>query len=272
MPMFDLVDSLALGGEPCHDSTGALLAYCRRGNGTVNVDMPDLASFSYECGSNCVQAIPYRALSHELLLETYQHCVLPLILPALGVEVLHASAVAAEAGVAAFCAESGVGKSTLAVALGQRGYPIWADDAVAVDLAERAPMAVRLPFTLRLRPESASFLWDAAERGSGPATTSTGRPAFSLAALCMLRRIPEAPTPVAVERLGAAQACQAALAHAYCFSAKDATLRRRTIRNYLSITAQVPTYEIWFRPGREHLSALLDAVEEIVGDAPIAAG
>jgi hypothetical protein len=93
-----------------------------------------------------------------------------------------------------------------------------------------------------------------------------------LAALCMLRRTPEALAPVAVERLGAARACQAALAHAYCFSVKDTTLRRRTIRNYLTITAQVPTYEIRFRPGPEHLSALLDAVTGLVGGTPIATG
>ena len=264
--MSDLLDPLAPGIEVCLDARGDLLAYCRAANGALRVDLPDLASFSYERGAGHVRAIPHRALSSGFILDTYHHCVLPLILPALGTEVLHASAVAGSAGVAALCGVSGTGKSTIAVALARRGYAIWADDAVAVDTAEPGPTAIPLPFTVRLRSDSARFLAAAGEQGSSAAAPVDPQPT-PLAVLCMLRRAPDAIAAVVVERLEAASACRAALAHAYCFSVKDSAQKRRTIWNYLTMTGRVPAYEIRFRPGLEHLPAVLDAIEAIVGRA-----
>ena len=259
------LDPVAPDVEPCHDATGDLLAYCRATNGSLRVDMPDLASFSYERGASHVKAIPHRPLPPGLVLETYHHCVLPLILPALGIEVLHASAVGGTAGVAALCGPSGTGKSTFAVALGRRGYPIWADDAVAVDLGGHVPTAVPLPFTVRLHPSSARLLGSADAGGIAPGTWPGYRRRTPLAVLCMLRRAPEATASVELEQLEAAAACLAALGHAYCFSLKDAALKRRMIGNYLTIVGQVSVYEIRFRPGPEHLPAVLDAIEELLG-------
>lgn len=256
---------LPAGVEVCHDAKGDLLAYCHALNGAICVDMPEVASFSYEPGAANVRAIPRQPLAPGFILETYYHCVLPLMLPALGTEVLHASAVIGADGVAALCGTSGTGKSTIAVALARRGYSMWADDAVAVDTAAPGPTAIPLPFTVRLRADSAQFLGAAGEWES-PATADPVDPQPTpLAVLCMLRRTPEATASVAVELLSAAAACRAALAHAYCFSVKDPAQKRRTIWNYLTMTGRVPTYEIRFRPGLEHLPAVLDAIEAIVG-------
>ena len=264
-PMPELPDPLAPGVELCHDARGDLLAYCRAGNGTLRVDLPDLASFFYERGAPDVRAMPHRPLSSGFILDTYHHCVLPLILPALGTEVLHASGVTGPEGVAAFCGVSGTGKSTLAVALARRGYGMWADDAVAIDTAEPEPTAVPLPFTVRLRADSARFLDAAGERETSVALDPGDARPTPLAVLCMLRRTPEATVPVVVERLEIASACRAALAHAYCFSVKDPAQKRRTISNYLTLAGRVPAYEIRFRPGLEHLPAVLDAIEAIIG-------
>jgi len=266
-PPSELLDPLAPGVEVCHDARGDLLAYCRAGSGTLRVDLPDLASFSYERGAGHVRAIPHRPLSPGFILDTYHHCVLPLILPALGTEVLHSSAVVGARGVAAFCGVSGTGKSTLAVALARRGYAIWADDAVAVDIAEPEPAAVPLPFAVRLRADSARFLAAAGERGTSATAAPAATETAPLAVLCMLRRTPDATAIVAVERLDAAAACRATLAHAYCFSVNDPAQKRRTISNYLTLAGRVPAYEIRFRPGLEHLPAVLDAIEAIVGRA-----
>jgi len=268
-PTSELLDPLAPGVEVCLDARGDLLAYCRAGNGALRVDLPDLASFSYERGAGHVRAIPHRALSPEFILDTYHHCVLPLILPALGTEVLHASAVVGAAGVAALCGVSGTGKSTIAVALARRGYAIWADDAVAVDTAKPESTAVPLPFRVRLHSDSAQFLDAAGERGTSAALDLVDAQPAPLAVLCMLRRIPDGTAAVVVERLEAAAACRASLAHAYCFSVKDPAQKRRTISNYLTITGRVPAYEIRFRPGLEHLPAVLEAIEEIIGRASI---
>lgn len=266
-PMSELLDPLAAGVEVCHDASGDLLAFCRAEDGALRVDLPDLASFSYERGASHVRAIPHRPLSPGFILDTYHHCVLPLILPALGTEVLHASAVVGVAGVAALCGVSGTGKSTIAVALARRGYAIWADDAVAVDMAEPEPTAIPLPFTVRLRADSARFLGTAGEREPSAATAPVDTEPAPLAVMCMLRRTPDATATVAVERLEAASACRAALTHAYCFSVRDLARKRRTISNYLTMGGRVPAYEIRFRPGLERLPAVLDAIEGILGRA-----
>ncbi|HXA97936.1 MAG TPA: hypothetical protein VN323_20410, partial [Candidatus Dormibacteraeota bacterium] len=226
-PTAGLPDRLAPGVEVCRDARGDLLAYCCAENGALRVDLPDLASFSYARGASHVRAMPHRPLSHEFILDTYHHCVLPLILPALGTEVLHASAVIGAAGVAAFCGPSGTGKSTIAVALARRGYSLWADDAVAVDTDASVPTAIRLPFTVRLRSDSARLL--GAERERQPAATAApvDRQPATLAVLCMLRRTPDATTTVVVERLEAASTLRTALTHAYCFSVKDSAQKRR---------------------------------------------
>lgn len=79
---------------------------------------------------------------------------LAVLLHQRGMLVLHGSAVAMPSGVAAFVAEKGEGKSTLAAALQARGHPLVADDLVAVQLDD--PGVVRVPCgfpQLKLSPE-----------------------------------------------------------------------------------------------------------------------
>jgi energy-coupling factor transporter ATP-binding protein EcfA2 len=185
------------------------------------------------------------------------------MLPALGLEVIHASAVTGTRGVVALCGESGAGKSTLAVSLAHRGYAIWADDAVAVDTAGCQAAAVPLPFTIRLRSDSARFFDREGAPGGSIASVPQRAEPEPLALLCMLELAPDAAAAVGVERLDAASACRAALAHAYCFSVKDPAHKRRTIERYLAMVARVPAYEVRFRHGFEHLAVVLDAIEDL---------
>lgn len=60
--------------------------------------------------------------------------VLAALLHQRGMLVLHGSAIVTESGVVVFVGPSGVGKSTLAAALGQRGYRIMADDVCALQI------------------------------------------------------------------------------------------------------------------------------------------
>ena len=134
-------------------------------------------------------------------------------------------------------------------------------------MAEPAPMAVPLPFAVRLRPDAARFVDAAGEAEPFAVTAPADTGPAPLAVLCMLRRSPDMTASVVVERLEVAAACREALAHAYCFSVKDPTQKRRTVENYLTLTARVPAYEIRFRPGLEHLPAVLDAIRAVVGRA-----
>ena len=249
------------GVELCFDAAGDVQAYCQASNGGVRVDVSGIATFVLKAEAGDVLAIPHRSILPGLVEDTYHHCVLPLILSASGTSVLHASAVIAQKGVVVFCAESGTGKSTIAVGLSRRGHTLWADDAVAIDTAHSTPLAIPLPFNVRLRPDSMRLF------GDGAAFEASLHPGefdpMPLALLCLLRR-DNAATPVAVERLKAASACHGALAHSYCFSARDPLLKRRTVESCLSLAARVPAYEIRFRPGLDHLTTILDALEELV--------
>ncbi len=258
-PMPELPDSRSPGVEVCRDASGDLLGYCRAENGTLRVDMPNLASFSYEPRTGHVRAIPHRPLSPSFILDTYHHCVLPLILPALGTEVLHASAVRMSRGVVALCADSGTGKSTLAVGLSQRGYPLWADDATAVDTSSTPIRAIPLPFEIRLRPTSASFL------GDQPARVDVSAGPAPLAALCLLERADQAGHGVTVEAVPPSRALQVLLAHAYCFSIRDGELKRRMVGHYLDLVSRVPVFEVRFESGLERLPQVFDAIEQAFG-------
>jgi hypothetical protein len=257
------VSTVPPDAEICQDGRGEFLGYCSAANGTLRVDVADVASYSLEPGATHALAAPHRPLPLELILGTYHHTVLPLLLPVLGLEVIHASAVTGTYGVVALCGVSGAGKSTLAVGLARRGYVIWADDAVAVDTARPQPMAMPLPFAIRLRSDSARFFG----RGGAPDESTAAAPLRAepapLALLCLLERAPDAAAAVAVERLDAAEACRAALAHAYCFSVKDPARKRRTIERYLAMVARVPAYGIRFRHGFVHLAVVLDAIEDL---------
>ncbi len=97
---------------------------------------------------------------------------LGLLLHQRGLLVLHASAVALNGGAAAFLGHSGRGKSTTAAALHARGWPVVADDVVAVDLSPPGtPVALPGFPQLKLWPDAITAL------GEGPESLPRVHPA-----------------------------------------------------------------------------------------------
>jgi hypothetical protein len=99
--------------------------------------------------------------------EQWEHrlacVVVPLLLAERGDLALHASAVATGAGAVVFCGQSGRGKSTTAWALGERGFPVLAEDGCVIETAgDGAPLVwpglagVRLRDATGARPLSAA--------------------------------------------------------------------------------------------------------------------
>lgn len=212
--------------------------------------LPGLATFRFELPLTAIEVSPERAVEPAVLSDACHRSVLPLALAAAGVPVLHAGAVATPAGVAGFCAVSGTGKSTLVAALAGRGFPPWADDALAVEPGKEAAAALPLPFTLRVpHPRDPPALEHPDPR--------------PLAVLCLLSREPRLLRPEVVP-LPAARAFPALLPHAYAFDVDDPEEKSRTAAAYLDLCAKVPVVELVFPPGLDRLPELVRLAAERV--------
>jgi hypothetical protein len=273
-----VIPRLLIGDDPAHGvdladapdvevwrgAGGSVVAYGTILDGQHWIDMPGVARFRFGRRSRSVMARPHPAAGPGLVEDAYRRTVLPLALQVQGTEVLHASAVRSPRGVVAFCAESGTGKSTLAAALGERGYPLWADDAIAVDTSNIPVMTVRLPFRLRLRPASAAFFGgERAARVAGPEVPEEGAAErVRVAALFVLQRTDRVAGAVSVERLCASAALPAVLVHAYCFSLREPDRKRRMLQHYVRLVTGVPVFEVRIESGLERLPEVLDGIEQ----------
>jgi hypothetical protein len=228
-----------------------------------------VARFRFDGRGEQVAVTMNGCVSEGVVQDVYRRWALPLILQALDLEVLHASAVRGPTGVVGFCGDSEAGKSTLAYGLSRRGYPAWADDALALWVFEGSARAVPLPFALRLRHASAAFFGCDARGPLGsppsPAITEQGS---RLVTLCVLERrdISDVAVEVEVSRVSGVAAFAAIAAHAYCFSLKDEARRHRMVERYLALAARVPVLRVRYGSDLMRLSELIDAVEVVVRD------
>lgn len=211
-----------------------------------------------------VLAAPEDGAPFSLVVDAYRRTVLPQALQFFGREVLHASAVVTDAGVVGFCAYSQTGKSTLAFALGQRGYRPWADDALVFETGPEGARALALPFAVRLRPRSQEY-FDVqplpAEEHPQDGTVTVGSEVLPIAALCVLSRV---DGPVSIEKVAPGDAMASLLPHAYFVSLEDQRKKERMLRAYLELTSLVPVYELSFPTGLGELPAVLDELERVV--------
>jgi hypothetical protein len=236
-------------------------AYASQAGSHYWIDVSSVAMFHYSAATGQVMAVTRSAIEEERVRAIYQRVVLPFLLQALGYEMLHASAVRTERGVVAFCGESGAGKSTIAVGLSRRGYPVWADDALLLDASARI-RALSLPFAVRLRRDSAE-LFGLGGRADTSSRNWLGieRDPVDLVAVCVLNR---GAVPGGIDVTGCrrgAAALTALLAHACAFNLADLDRKRRMVAQYLAVAAQVPVFKVGVEAGLDRLPGLLDQLE-----------
>ncbi|HZQ14451.1 MAG TPA: hypothetical protein VFB31_16735 [Pseudolabrys sp.] len=92
--------------------------------------------------------------------------VFGILLHQRGEIVLHASAVRVDGKAVLFCGSSGAGKSTIAAALAQRGFPVVVDDLCAITLTGAAPLVQPDGRHLKLWAQAIAQLDLAARRGA----------------------------------------------------------------------------------------------------------
>ncbi len=251
----DLPPHHNIGNVVLRDGAGIACAYGGAASRRYWVRVPDVGSFelSEHCGD--VRATVFSSASRDRVLNGYYGTALPLIAQAaLGFEVLHASAILLDGTAIVFSAWTGVGKSTIAAAFNERGFALWADDAVALASVDReAPVSVFLPFVRDGRTVSS-----AAPRDEAP-----------LGAICLLERFEDKQSFGAVEILRAApsDSVVALLSQAYRFAPQAAERRRQMIQTYLDVAARIPVLRVRFTPDRDRFTELVAEVQSAVIEA-----
>ena len=211
-----------------------------------------IASYKLDLAENAVSAVPWEYATQEAIFDAFQSTVWPTFLQIQGREVLHGSAVIGRHGVVAFCAASETGKSTLAYALGRRGYAVWADDAVVLNVLPHSVQTHSLPFFTRLRPASAmhfGYLENQVNGGRLRCEGTQREDDLPLTTICLLEQAERLPDNQAVtlERLSAAEALVGILNHALYFGLQDQRRKRRMIEQYLTFgrtTARVQSVSL----------------------------
>jgi hypothetical protein len=237
------------------DWSGVPRAYGYTLGGEHWIRLPDVASFRFTSAGETVEAIAQDSTPHEEVEDAYRRHVLPFVMQALGWELLHASAVLTPRGALAFCGPSGAGKSTLAHEFGRRGHAPLADDALPFETVNGGVYAIPMPFTLRVSGRSVPY----GEEWSPNAKRAESVP---MAAVFVLERTAEvdAARPE-ITPLPNSSALPLLLYHGHCFSFRDQRRTRLMADRYLALAAQVPAFQLRYRPDLNRLPALLDSVE-----------
>ena len=153
------------------DNDGRLVATGGDDGQSWWMDWPGLATFRFgEVGP--VKATPATSHRDAEIHDIFARGVVPVVMLARGCEALHASAVAIdERGITALCATSGTGKSTLSLAMTTVGVRHFADDTLVYRLVDGRPVALSLPFPVRVDP--AGLAAACAGRQQPPATAAS---------------------------------------------------------------------------------------------------
>ena len=233
----------------------------------------NLATFAFSEGATDVRAWPEPDVPDDRVVDVFQRVVQPIVLQAIGCQALHASAVAGAGGVLAFCGVGHSGKSTVAYALGQRGYRQLADDALVLSVSVNRVTVRPLPFAPSLRSASSlHFHGCGFTAGSAVSVPRSTADALPLKAVFILRQDSELAAPAVPDRLNPVQAFSALLTHAHCFDESSPAHTRRLAEDYLTVAGDVPVMTLTYPPrfGQiEWLLRLIDRAAEEAGIAPL---
>lgn len=237
------------------DNAGALVASGGRDLGLWWMHWHGLGTFWFgDIGD--VFAEPVAASLRPQVEDVFARGVIPVVLLARGCEALHASAIEQGGSVTAFCARSGTGKSTLALAIARSGASHFADDTLLYTSSGSRPMAFKLPFPVRV-DEQARRAADtiASEPSIAPPPRAHVRRVYDLTRDDTVRpgipRFAPVDAPRRFERL---------LAHAHPFEMAGDERRRAFTENLLALARDVEVWECRFAPSLDALPSLADGI------------
>ncbi len=216
-----------------------------------------VATFRFRRGGHTVEALLAKGMDRRAATDFYHQHILPLVLQDGGLEVLHASAVLHDGRVLGFCGEKGSGKSTIAYALGRRGYRQYGDDALVIDAGAGRIEAVALPFSPRMRRASAQFFGQDTDEDWHARRHSGRHPIGALFVLDEPRHTHSEPE---IDRLSDLAALRGVITHARQFDATAPSSHRRHLQNFLDIALALPVFSVRYSRGFDRLDRLMTAL------------
>jgi hypothetical protein len=195
-----------------------------------------------------------------------------------GLEPLHATVVTVDGGAVAFLGDSGHGKSSLAAAFVESGYPLLTDDLLVLTGSTAGWTAHPGPPRLKLFPQSARLLVPG-RRGTrmmrstpkllyplGPAQVAGE--ASRVRAMYVIAPPSRPAARVAIRRLGARQACVALLRNTFNASTRDREQAARHFALSAHLATTVPVKSLAYPRSYDALPQVRDAVlADLAGDS-----
>jgi hypothetical protein len=250
---------------------GRTLTIERGSRGDVLFTYGDRARFRLDASLERLECAPlHEGLHwHQALLGR----VLPNVAIMRGYEALHASAVDSPEGVVVIAAPSGTGKTTLALELLGRGWPLVADDVLALGEGPEGALAhpgtphmnvaKEPPGTIDVEMLGATLGTLAGERWIAAHTTATVPRAVRL--VCLLQRgpdlalesqiLPSNPLPLAPYMLGLAG---------------DAERERRRFARYADLASTATLMRLTCGDG-DRPAELAEQIEQVLAEQPLLA-
>jgi hypothetical protein len=235
------------------DVAGCLVASGGRDARAWWMHWPRLGTYVF-ASEGPVRAEPRGAGLDATLTDSFVRGVAPIVMLARGHEAFHASAVSDARGVFAFCATSGTGKSTIALAVAAAGLSHWADDTVVYRVIAGNPLAIRMPCPARVDDDARRAIGEAPIPRDGAAERPLRR------IYLLVRDASVDPRRPAIDLVPALERFNRLLVHAHPFDLDGDGRRRRFVESLLAVASQVEVCECRFAPSLESLPALARAV------------
>jgi hypothetical protein len=263
------------------DKEGRIAAFLFCFTDGLGICFPKFASYIFpeaKANQERIQIViePAAMVTRAQVIDHLMRNIVPLLLQSRGIQVFHASAIRLKDGVLGLCGRSFSGKSTLAYALGKRGYEVWADDSLLISTAHRDVRTLKTPpVKLRLRPDSRKYFGEV----DGVCLPTIGdaiefelslKHEAPLKALCLIHRTSCLIHRTSEKKQGPVWRCKRLKGHpaftrilnlANYYNLAEFTEHRRISETCLSVASKVPIYDCYYRDGFDFIEDVVDQIE-----------
>ena len=251
------------------DAAGKPFVWFYHREGGYQIRIRRMADFLVSPNADEIRCYPRQKIPAETIRQLFLEVVLPAALSRRGRLSLHASAVATPGGVIGFLGGGGQGKSTLAVGLSRRGFPLVCDDSMVLKQERDRTVVVPELAGVRLWPDSVAALFE--EAGHDFPVTHTEKRRFSreepaaepmpLVRLYMLESSP-ADRDIKIEKLSPDDALVELIKCSHMLDVTDKELIRMKFDELTVISNQIPFFRIEFPHDYSRLGELCEVVTQ----------